>query len=463
MTNSPYFICLFLLITVCCTKEKSAKINFEEKMSISAEFVEGVNLNLNSGAIAIIEPRIVTNGLDKSRLKYRWEIDNQIVSNKKNLSYIMPHNSKIGQYDGIFSILMDDYELLKQNFKVKITNPFGFGYYFLSSYDNCTVLSHVKSEEENGNVYNTTYIDDVKLGSDCKTLNAKYIVNMSGDNYYRINITTAQGKYPHLKFNKLDMRIYDRIGKSQLVDGFSPSVHVVDSRGDDFFITEGRYVKYDSNLHDSSISSEDYYWRNPIVSGIGKFAYIQDGISNKYYIIKPNLDNSIYDVVVDITNNQEMKGENIIYQFCEVKVKNIKEEVMILSTQKDKINFYKIVYDSGRAEFMKIKEYYIPDLSSETNATSDDEGNCYIAVGNKVYKASYPDYEMKMFLESDTEMGVITKLILSNNRKRLIISSYNQKATNIMKGAILIYGIEDRVLEVYPNSIAKCMSILDCS
>lgn len=467
-----YNIIVLLVLLFSCSKENEEKNN-GNKQTITENNVTKITLDKKEYITArnskiIIEPIIEreTEQSDKD-LQFTWTIESEIISLQRNLDYTIPRNQELGTKKCSYKVTNKSTNK-EQNVEFILTtvNPYGYGYYFLSEDENKhTQLFHINTTKNSDVVFNTSVIEDVTIGDTPQILSKKKIYNPTTNNYYELSIVTNKGEYPYIKTNTNTFTLDDKIEKNGYSINFTPSFHMLNTRGIDFFINNGEILIYSNNCIYSSDNNGNYDWKNPIQGLIGKHIYMFDKISNKYYQIIPDDNGYTYNNIMPIATCPIMRDEELAgyhRTLARTTDGSIKEEVSLLTATMGKLNRYKIENTNNNVLIKHTKADFKDGITQKTSITTAEDGTFYLGIGNKIEISSSIHDELKLFTTLPTG-GDIVKLVISDDNLKLIVSTYDKKSNLLQKGSIYIIEIKSKKIISYPNTITKCVSIADCS
>ena len=455
-------ISIFSSLIISCEKEDIQKPQDEikENIVLISDFWNKEYISTKNSRV-VISPEIKrSEEQTEVDLKFEWFINKRKVSNDRNLDYIIPYNTNIGELNCLYRVT-NIYHKTKyvHEFKIEVTNPFGLGYYFLSGTEHeIATLSHINIDNPEY-VTNTTAIENASFGFNPNSLSTKIKFDkLTSRQYNEISVTTQNEEYTHIKTNTIDMKL-DLLLSS---DDIYPSKHGINSLDMEYFIEDGKHVAFsDNSLITSYHKGEKYYWSNPINGVLGKTIYMYDKLKNKYFIIEPYSNGDItFDKVVPILNIHSFENEKIIGTKCKFNPIAKKEVVTILSSTDDKINIYAISYDFKNAAFNDIKSLSV--LGEKGSAIyCYIKNKWYVGVNNNIYSID-ENYSLTKEFTLNISNDNIVKLHISRDGNKLVCASYNEKTLNPMKGSITTIDLDSKTTKGYPNTLSMCVDIICC-
>lgn len=502
MKNRSIIYLVLAYLFVSCSKDVGnydyVDVNVYEVSGIRTGSGVSRNYDVVMGQTLSIQPVIESSlGTDESDLSYKWVVENDTVSEERNLEYLV--NLPIALHQAKF-VLLDNRTGIEYSvgFAINVTSPFGRGYFFLNEDEvgNSWLSFKAVSDEELA-VVNTDNINDVKFGKYPMKMNGvkKY---KSGPNDYswEVYVLSKEGEYSTILANLTSYTPLKFFGKNSYVGTwaqeyeFNPTHVDLRSAGRTYFITDGKIAFFDDNnlyrhsqLYDNT---PDYKLDNALIGDINRFSSIRsiigfDLLSYKFKVISPYSQSDpskgiIYDVnlldrALDIESPEgAYDGHRVAGSFSAYisstgllnnKILTIKENTVTLS----ELN---VAYASP----------YVPELTSISSQTINglkigapttlyehQSGDAYIAVGNKILKSSIVTLSFGDFLTVNPDLGEITAIkyqINSTNSEnpRLFVGTYDPSSTEDLKGSILIYDVNTKtVLHELKNVTNKVVDI----
>lgn len=455
-----HLILVTVLIFSCSKKSEIEKVQVYTSNDV---FISGFNDDIytiaRNGRI-IISPILSRENIQtESDLKFEWIIDKKVVSKDRNLDINLPFDISNGEKSCSYKVTNSTYnkDVIK-DFKIHITNPFGYGYYFLSV-DNSgkSLLSHINIDNDSETVFHTSTIENIPIGDHANSLNSVARYNpVLGKVIHEIFITSEKGDAPHIVTENTDLSIVSSINSLD-ASTFVPTFHITGYIEDNIshFISGNDIFSCKNNkLIGRTNNSNGRKWSYLVAGNNDFFLYAYDEKSSNFFSISTG-NNYIASPINGSTN---LKNETIIATKLTNRYQNgaILEEVTILSSSSNKLSIYTI----SEGNILLNKSLDINN--SATSAVVTENGDWYIGIANLVYFYDVKSQNLTLYAELDKAIGDVIKLALGGKEKSLVVTTYNSQSTHFLKGSIAIINNTNKKVIYYPNSIHRCVGVVCC-
>lgn len=451
---------LLLLIIVACGKgadipvDESPPIeNRPNGVTISGisddDYVVAVN-----GRI-IISP-IVTRDTEQTYddLTFEWIIDGNSVGKSKDLNITLPTNISNGKKKGRYNIYCTKTtKLYSKDFNITVLNPYGYGYYFISVDEaEKSLLSHINIDSNYDIVFHTSAIGNAEIGDNVHSLNAYPYYDLAVDKLkYKIFITSENGATPHIITESTTLTLLETISSSYNGISFTPKIHII---GHDFektshFFSDRSYFLYENSV--LSHKNNKYKFSYIIPGNNDRYLYTFDRSKGIFCVIDTEKEHTIVEL------NGDLSSKSIIGHRLSVRYENnqVKDEILILSVHDKKLSFYKIANNEI------ILEEVVDTESVVSCAVQIGKTTWALGVGNKIYQYDESKKMLTSYYTLNTTFGKVESIDISQNKEKLIITTYNESTNKLMKGSIVILD-KNMVAKNYPNVIYRCKVIKCC-
>lgn len=434
--------------------------------------------NVISGGNLKITPTLEHSLKDKQdELSYAWEIDGNVVSNELNLDIMLPAMS-YGTKDCAL-IVTDETTGMKfyKSFEIEVVGEISVGYYFLTEDDqNKTLLSFLPVATEtnpNPEVIHTKACGDLEFSSTPISITGMFSAgSLAGYGIWSIIILTKDGENNCIVTDGNTFLPSTTLSTSNFVEQnkgytFNAQSCITSRQGKAYFISNGQFVYYNKGLlYRPAEHSGTYQWSYPIPSSQGyNFFFVYDGLSHKFYVIKPLVtnaelgivgDSNAFDDVVEIENSPDLSNEDMIGTY----MISGKGHYACTATREG-IHLHSFS-NTGNTSYSYDGETLLPveNADGDTKAIVANNTDWYFFVGNKIYTSPVDLPKLSDFLTIPEEYGKVTSVHVSAKASRLIVTTYNENSSAELKGSILFIDIYEKQIIAHKNVIHKCISCL---
>lgn len=298
---------------------------------INSVTIEGLEEDLLVEAGSRLQLTPVLNITDESNinLSYEWTIGETVVSTERNLDIALPPLD-YGEHLCALTIRdLDNGMQYRMTFSLTITNPFNYGYYFLTRMDDgSTEMAYIPANSEDAStaedVMYATGVGEYPFGKEPAQIYGGYTY-VNGTSCWQMTFLTNEGDNPVIITNNNTFQPMYLITDANFINEdqgyrFLPECTVVSKRQEQFFISQGQYIRYvDGKLYRPARHLQDYYWSHPVMGASGaSFAWVFDELSKRIYSIAPYssdnpelgivADSYAYDEVTEPENNVTIDG-----------------------------------------------------------------------------------------------------------------------------------------------------------
>lgn len=452
-----YSLFYFLLLISCGKNpDKISELPIETSNDIYISgFKDSAHLVAQNGKIIITPTLQREKEQTEDGLTFEWIIEKRVVSEKRDLEIALPHDLSSGTKTCRYSVYDTKYKkTFYKDFQIAITDPFGYGFYFLSiEKSGVSLLSHINVEQESETVFHTAMIGDVAIGRNANSLHAFPLYDESSNRLiYKLFITCSGGEVPHIVTDNVTLSPIEMIHSNHSSTKFKPTFHCLGHYIEDtsHFVYDDVYALYrNSKLDVQSCGVGKYRWEHLIAGNNDETIYAYDALSGHYFML--GSENAI-------EGSTSLKGETIIGASLQNSYVNgkIEENVTILTSKQGKLNQYNII-----DKVFKVTSHC--SSSGKASATvhiTDDQW--YVAIDNTIFLYDGKTNSIHQFVTLEKSIGIIQKMALNQKGDKLVISAYNTQSRNRVKGAIAIVDSSTKEMKLYPNSIYSCVGIVSC-
>lgn len=449
---------LYLLLLVSCGKksDKISELPIETSNDIYISgFKDTVHLVAQNGKIIITPTLQREKEQTEEGLTFQWTIEKTVVSEKRDLEITLPHDLSSGTKMCRYSVYDTKYKkTFYKDFQIGITDPFGYGFYFLSVEESgASLLSHINIEKESEVVFHTAMIGTVEIGANANSLHTFPLYNEASNRLiYKLFITSSGGKAPHIVTDNISLSPIEMIRSDHNGTKFKPIFHTLGHHIEDtsHFVYDDVYALYRNfKLDVQSCGVGKYRWEHLVAGNNDETIYAYDALSGLYFTL--GSENAI-------EGSTSLKGEKIIGTSLQNSYVNgkMEENVTILTSKQGKLNQYNII-----DKVFKVTSHC--SSSGKASATvhiTDDQW--YVAIDNTIFLYDGKTNSIHQFVTLEKSIGIIQKMALNQKGDKLVISAYNTQSRNRVKGAIAIVDSSTKEMKLYPNSIYSCVGIVCC-
>lgn len=397
----------------------------------------------------------------ESGLEFQWIIDGNIVSVERNLEISIPFNISNGRKLCRYNVLDAQYDkLFSKEFYINITNPFGYGYYFLSVDGNFnSLLSHINIDKNSETVFHTSVIGDIPIGNSASSLNCTLLYDGQAERcYYKIYITSRYGEVPHIVTENISLSPLELIRSTHNGITFIPTMHIMGHHYEStsHFLNDGVYAIYRFGMLAQQVAdNEKYKWGYITAGNNDKCIYAYNSLSGKYYVIMTDRDCKVERVEGDVN----LLGEKIIGSVLRnyYGENGIIDDVAILTSKQGGVTQYNITDKS----ISRTWSGSIRGVAGCSTATIV-KGCWYVASGNIVYIFDAVKKSVNPFITLEGGIGDINAIALNRTGEKLAISTFNNQSSYATKGSVVIVDIVSKKISTYYNTIYNCMGIICC-
>lgn len=483
-TNVLYSLGIICLLLGACAEDKG---NYDYT-PINEVTIDSIlsTYSCEAGSRLYINPDIKSLDEATADLSYSWSIKDKEVSTDKILDITLPPLD-YGQQLAALTITDNVTKMqYRRTFYLEIVNPFNWGYYFLTRKDDgSSEIAYIQAVPGDGptlkDVKYATGCGDYEFGKEPSQLVGSF-GSLLKSYYWTITILTQEGNYPAIITNNATFTASSLITEELFSDQsagyrFKPERTLSTPRKDQYFMSEGRLIKYikdsgtgQGRLYRPANHNKEYYWSNPYFAGNGlTFCWVYDELTHKYYVIEPyatsNPNEGIYadanalDKVVEIKNNVEIKG-NIIYTSG---VLYSKANLDVYSVDNNGIHIYNFDKESDGYSFLG--ESVVPCTGlSEKPAFAVGNGiaanHWYINSGNVIHYSpiEMPQLNVWKELPSDLGLGTIEYIGFSARDSRMVVVLYDENSPEERKGSVIFINVEDKkITHTFPHILYHCV------
>lgn len=467
---SNFVIIVFSLFIAACAEDKG---NYDYTM-INDLQISGLPSDTSFAKLKtlVLKPEFKRSQENTEEgLTYSWEFAGKEISITRDLNYVIPFSMQAGKCDCRY-VVTDTKTGMKffKNFDLNIVSEFSWGYYFLCEGDNKqSVLSYWNIAKGTTKCLHTMQIGDYDLGREPKNLSGKFEwIASLGNYYYSMTIISADSEYPVIVTDNGSFMPQKLITTSNCVYQevpFEPS-EVINGDKNQYYVTQNKVCLYANNLvYRPAIHDKEYKWSNIAMTYYNDYlVYAYDEITQKYYVLKRQLndpinglvrDNYALDRVVEIKNQPDYSGKSVIGKFPS------SSGIKVLITESTGVRLIDITYTDYNEDGKCTSSALLPiEGGVSNNAVALLNGNnWYVATNNKIYISPtlLPKFEEWVILPP--ELGGITAISPSGYGRKIIATMYNSNAAATKKGSFVIIDLITKAYEVRSNLIDKCISI----
>ncbi len=475
------------VFAVACSADKG-NYDYTTLNEVTIDSINGT-YTLEAGAQFYIEPDIKSLDETTADLSYSWTIEGEEVSQERVLDITLPplsfqtHLCALTVTDNVSGMQY------RQTFNLSIVNPFNYGYFFLTEReDNSTEVAYIQAvpEEDGGptmdDVKYVTSCGDYIFGNNPSQVLGNFFYN-SGAGGYQWNLTflTEEGDNQVIMTDNLSFLPSTLISDANFIDQesgyvFKPEATVIDQMNNQYFISNGQFVRYVSGkLYRPARHDKEYYWSNPAFGARGDiFCWVYDEISHKYYSIAAYTaddpaagiyaDEYAYDKVLEPANNQEIEGK-IIY--ASDALNGLVHTGTVYSAANDGIHVYSFTKTWRQDDPALISVDVLPlNNMSETTAfalgsVGISNRQWFFGTGTDIYYSptTAPNLQPWLSLPIDLGLGEIEYLGLSALGTRMIVVLYDENSTAERKGSVLFIDFATKeITHTFPHIMHHCVS-----
>lgn len=452
-------LCFLLLIS--CSKSTSEPKEVKEEPTSNDIFISGFKKEgytvAQNGKILITPIIKCENEQTEEGLTFQWTIDKKVVSERRNLDIQIPPSISNGTKACRYRVHDKKYnKTFDQDFQITITNPFGYGFYFLSVEETGgSLLSHINVEKESETVFNTSVIGDFEIGNRANSLHTLPYYNESLQGVsYKLYITSSMGETPHIVTENGSLTPIEVINTEHNGVKFRPTHHFLGHHADDtshFLFGDTYALHYNSQLTFQSYGSKNYQWEHLIAGNNDETIYAYNAITGRYHILGNER---------PIEGSLSLKEEKIIGAIVQNSYSGegggIVENVTILTSKQGQINQWNIL----NKHFKKTQS--CPASGTATTALHVADEQWYISIGNEIFLYSGKSNTMSPFITLESSLGTIQQTAVSQKGNQLVVATYNAQTNSNLKGSIAIIDITTKKVTLYPNTIYNCVGIASC-
>ena len=417
----------------------------------------------------------VITAVDESslNLSYEWAIGGTVVSNERNLDIALPPMD-YGEHLCAFTIKdLDNGMQYRQTFTINITNPFNYGYYFLTRLDDgSTEMAYIQAREEDDatldDVLYATGVGNVDFGNEPMQISGKYTY-IDGTPAWQLTFLTKEGDNPAIITNNITFSPMFLITEANFVDEgagyeFHPECTAIGMmEGQQVFISDGQCISYtEGKLYRPAQHQGDYYWSHAVHGTQGAaFAWVFDENSRRCYSISADTDRYAYDKVTEPDGNVTIDGTFLYSSDAYV---NGGHQYTVYAVESDGIHLYtftKATVGAVESKFESETVLSLPGANENTKVVAGTSGLStgvfYTGVGNKLYSSPTTAPTLTEYCTLPSDLGSVEYLGLSARGNRLVVVMYDENSSEERKGSVLYIDVATRAItHTFPHILHHC-------
>lgn len=413
----------------------------------------------------------ITQTSHSSELMYSWEIDGHVVSNEKDLHIDVPPFLTVGRKTARLTVTDKENGLSEYViFTIAITNPFNYGYYFLTeNLNNESVLSYypssnVKEGEYEGTEFlHTRYIEEYSLGKKPLCISGFMTTIVGLGEGWVLHVLMRENDYQSIITNSVSFNMMGLVSSENYIDQssgyeFMPEeVAFSPGGGTAYFLAGGRVVEYSGKtLYRPSIHSKEYDWSNILPEGTrGDYMMAFDNLSNMFYTLSPGKDSYAFDRVLTIKNSPDLTGKTIVGAKSIMYDKN----KHIIAGDEEELSFIHFEMVSARNSLVSNEVVRTDVLKDNSKAVLVAKFDWFITSGRHIYTSPVLKPSLSLFATVPEECGDITAITSSARSATIIATAYNENSSDEHKGSVIFIDKQSKKMTVFKNVIDKCVSI----
>lgn len=457
-----YYLLLLISLFCACGK-KSDTPSTPPKPTSNAVYISGFSKDdyrvAQNGKI-IISPVIKReNEQTESGLEFEWIIDGNIVSKERNLNINIPFNISNGRKLCCYNVFDTQYDKsFSKEFYISITNPFGYGYYFLSvdaSFN--SLLSHINIDKDSETVFHTSVIGNIPIGGSANSLNSFALYDGQAKRvFHKIYITSRYGEVPCIVTENISLSPLEMIRSIHNGITFLPTMHIMGHQYEStsHFINDGVYAVYRFGVL-KQLNDARYKWGYITAGNNDENIYAYNTLTGKYHLIMPDRDFRVESVEGDVNlSGERIIGSDLRNYYGE---NGINEDVYILTSKQDVVTQYNII----NRRINRTWSGSVQGLAGYSAATTL-KGCWYVASGNIVYIFDATKKSVTPFITLEGGIGAINAIGLNSSGEKLVITTFNSQSSHAAKGSVLIVDIVSKKITTYYNAIYNCVGVVCC-
>ncbi len=479
----PHAAVLALSLLTWSCAEDDGNYNYKSINSVAIGPID--NQLCEAGAHLAITPDLTILDDGSINLAYSWTVGTNEVSTERNLDIDLPVLSYGGHLCALTIKDIDTGMQYRRTFTLTITNPFNYGYYFLTRKDDgSTEMAYIQAKEEDdsdvGDVKYAVGVAEYPFGDEPKQIIGEYgYTSDYSATRWRLTFITQKGETPVIITDNSTFLPTSLVTESSFIDqdkgyAFEPDATVVSMQSSvgQFFISNGQFIRYaNGKLYRPARHLQKYYWSHPVMGDRGvAFAWVYDELSRRCYVLQaytsdiPELgiiaDSYAYDNVIEPAGNQEIKG-SVIYasdKYSDVHSFNV------YAADTDEIRIYNYSCKTA-SDAAFVNETLLPFPGSNENmaitvgSTGLANNIFYVNSGNEIYSSPTVLPKLAPFLTVPSDLGNIEKIGLSALGNRMVVVLYDENSTEERKGSVVFVDVETkRITHTFPHILHHCVS-----
>lgn len=451
---------------------------------INSVTIEGLEEDLLVEAGSRLQLTPVLNITDESNinLSYEWTIGETVVSTERNLDIALPPLD-YGEHLCALTIRdLDNGMQYRMTFSLTITNPFNYGYYFLTRMDDgSTEMAYIPANSEDAStaedVMYATGVGEYPFGKEPAQIYGGYTY-VNGTSCWQMTFLTKEGDNPVIITNNNTFQPMYLITDANFINEdqgyrFLPECTVVSMRQEQFFISQGQYIRYvDGKLYRPARHLQDYYWSHPVMGASGaSFAWVFDELSKRIYSIAPYssdnpelgivADSYAYDEVTEPENNVTIDGTLL---YASDAYSGGGHLFNAYAAESDGIHLYtfkKAVWNAKESTFSSETVLPLPGAGENTKiaagTTGISNGMFYVGSGTEIYSSPTTLPTLSSFCTLPSDLGEVEYLGLSARGNRLVVVMYDENSSEERKGSVVYVDLSSHaVTHTFPHILHHC-------